>query len=443
MTKVGTFPPALHRSAQPALPPAGAFGHRVGTSAPRPGHHPMLAPTWHGHAIQLPPVRALPTGEASFSSDDLRRTSGVAIERPAVGAWEIPTLPELQQALSFEPVLQAAFADEGQHETSRWLGSVQGALATATSGPGARGAELVLRFPACYGNGNVAHLALGTVFRDPGGTLQARFLHQESLPDVDADGARPGTFTGRVYASFETSGDHPDGLSPVAESVRLVGLPYVNVFPCARPQELQQITEALQRGVGDHVYAPSVTWPGVAAGRDAGKPLYGTCFTITQIAHEALAGRPLVFPADHDSARSFEALARLACIDLANYRTVSVGRSAVPLSEAFADTQPVRKQMVAFLTLGTAWGQDGPWDAQPARSADARSVSVGAGPLRFTGEQLARGWHSIKFNRVPIGVTLDGEPVRAGVTYSREECDRMQVAAALELRFNVSFPTAR
>lgn len=377
-------------SLQRVTPLARSFAGRSGPegSASRPGHHAGLAPAFRGRVIQLPPVRALSRHETDgLSSDDLRRTSGVAVEHAPVGAWTMPQVHELQHALLQDPVFAAAFSALGPKETSRWVRSLHGAIADATRDSGAPGAAMFMRFPKAYGS--VGHLALGSTFRDPDGRLRVCFLHQESLPDIDATGTRRNTATGRFYSTFATAGDHPDGISPVAESIKRGGLPYINAEACACPGDMPQIIEALQRGVGDHVYAPSSTWPGVAEGRKAGKPHAGTCFKTTEAAMSALAGKPLQWQADRDASASFEALAPHICIDLERFRTIKVGARQLPLRQAF--DQGLREQMVAFKKLGEGWGEDEPWHVQPggtvadrlradmeaiARSLDAQEARV-------------------------------------------------------------------
>lgn len=312
--------------------------------------------------MQLSPARALSKGEiGGLSSDDLRRTSGVAVEHAAVGAWTMPGVGELKRALCQEPVLAAALSAVGPEEAERWVGSLHRAIADATHDSGAPGAKLYMRFPMAYGK--ISHVAFGTTFREPDAELRVCFLHQESIPDVDPEGKPTKTATGRFYSTFKTEGDLPSRRSPIAESIKRKGLPFINVEACVRPGDLPQIIKALQLGVGDHVYAPSSTWEGVAEGKNAGKPHYGTCFETTDVASRGVDGGPVVWPHGHDVSESFRALAPHIGIDLAKFSTIKIGSKQVPLGEAYKQGQ--RAEMLAFKKMGEGWGGDAPWHVQP------------------------------------------------------------------------------
>jgi hypothetical protein len=198
-----------------------------------------------------------------FDAEDLRRQIQPPLAQPVIGEWKSPSAPELRAALEQEPTFKHALAAEGA-AADQWVGQLAAALERATrsdeSAPApARVAEMIFRFPGAYGAGRVAHIANGAAWRLPDGTLRLAFLHQESLPDA----APARSFTGRFYDTFDTAHDLPDKKAPVAESMKLAGLPAVNVFRCEHPQSLPGITEALRVGVGDHVYASWPSWPGV------------------------------------------------------------------------------------------------------------------------------------------------------------------------------------
>ena len=396
-------------------------------------------------------IRAADEGRGSaFSATDLRTESGSATKPAAAGTWRLPSVGELQAELVREPVFARAFQREGETESSRWLGELATAIekkvgkAGETLPPGHDGCVMILRFPAAYRS--VGHMAIATAWRNDAGRLKLRFLHQESLPDVAPDGTRKSTFSGDFFGTFDTRRRHADGLSPVEESIKLAGLPNVNVAPCREPQSLPQITRGFQKAVGTHVYGMSATWPGVAEGRSDGRTRFANCFMVSHLANEALSGRALVFPEDHDTSGSIRALEPMICMDLGRWGVVGSGDKARTIEEIFRSGSATL-QIKTAEGLGVAWGQDRAWDVAVPRRVESKAVVVGAGTLVLP--ELAPGWHAIKFSAEPKGLSFvgasggAGEPVKAGVTYSRHECAAMQLAGATKLRFDVSYPIGR
>jgi hypothetical protein len=47
--------------------------------------------------------------------------------------------------------------------------------------------------------------------------------------------------------------------------------------------------------------------------------------------------------------------------------------------------------------------------------------------LTGAASDLPQGWMALQFGASPVGGSLAGVPVRAGVTYSRAKCEQMQV----------------
>lgn len=394
--------------------------------------------------LELSPVHAVATGAQADGYDprDIRAGAAPALALPKIGDWQPPNATELEAALSREPALKEAITRAGAGG-KLWLQTLAAALATATrSDSSANGGELLARFEGAYGGGRLAHVANGSVWRDSAGALNVAFLHQESLPDVGADGNLTGTYTGRIYPTFDTSGDHPGGFAPVVEGLKLVGLPEINVFPNAKPQSLPQITQTLRTTVGDHVYAPSPTWPGVKEGKNEGKPKYAVCFMITDLVHEAMVGRALVFPDRHTLDTSVKALADLACIDISNFREVNLGRGkSVPLDRAFSDEQPQLVQQRAMVYLSSTWGTDRAWQVPSIRKTSPAKVTFQPSESpNAAAEDVAKEWSAIQFSKVPSGLTFDGAPVRVGVTYSREEFGRMQAQAKGTVDAVIAYP---
>jgi hypothetical protein len=428
MTGIGSQPGPRGPSFRPHLP-AALPPRRAGVPEAR---------------IARPDLRvwALERGQAQFAANDLRRLSERPLAQPLAGPWRSPDADELRKSVAAEPALARALAAEGPAGKA-WVSALADAIDRAMrSDPTAPGAEMIFRFEGAYGMGRVGHIAVGTAWRAPDDSLKIAVLHQESLPDLGEgkDAKRPGTFTGRFYQTFDTAADHADGVAPVAESMKLAGLPSVNVFPCKAPQTLPQIAQALSSVVGDHVYAPSPTWSGVQQGLAEGRTAYGTCFTVTELAHNALAGKPLVFPEKHTTDQSFVRLAPFACIDLSKLALVPVGKKEVPLGEVFADGQTVLEQRLAFVNLGERWGRSADWQVKATRTTSPATIPLEAGkPLTQEGA-LPRDWSALQFGSAPKGVTLDGAPVRTGVTYSREECARMQVGEGGKARIVVGHP---
>lgn len=74
-------------------------------------------------------------------------------------------------------------------------------------------------------------------------------------------------------------------------------------------------------------------------------------------------------------------------------------------------------------------------------------LAAGADTLQLP--TLRAEWPAIELTSVPKGLSFvdasggAGQPVEASVTCSRHECDRMQLAAATRLRFEVSYSIKR
>lgn len=393
---------------------------RAASSAPpRPGHVDVL------RGAGLP-----------FSQRALQLSAGRPVECEETGAWRSPNSDELKAALRNDAVLGAALARETNDDVDRWVNGLSGALASRSpSGTSLPGAALILRFKSAYGS--VHHIATGTVWRAPDGRLRMAFLHQESIPDVGPDGKRPGTFSGVIYDRFDTRADHPDGVAPVDESVRLAGLPDVNVRPVALPQSLPKIARLLREHIGRHVYAASPAWPGVMDTGAHGRTPYATCFTIAELTYAALCGGPLVVPLDHDLGETVSRLAPITCIDLKRFATV--GRPPTPLRQAFRRGD-IRLQSSAFIQLGTGWGEHGAWDVSGTRAVARMRLKLDAGTRPVEADGLNGSWHALKFATAPEGLTLRGAPVKAGVTYMRAEVEHMRAEAACTLSLDVATP---
>jgi hypothetical protein len=397
-------------------------------------------------------IRALPVMGASaesngFQPGDLRSISGSAMRRSAAGPWKPPTSAELREEIGREPVFARAFKRVGDTESDRWLGELSDAMRRhgAALPDGDKGFVMILRFPAAYRS--VGHMAIGSAWRNDAGRLKVAFLHQESLPDVGPDGARKASFSGDFFRGFDTRARHADGIAPVEESMKLAGLPDVNVSPCREPQSLPQVTTGLSRAVGNHVYGMSPTWPGVAEGLAEGRPYFANCFMVSHLADQALRGGRLFFPLDHDTSTSIRALESMSSTDLLLRGTIGSGDGARTIEQVFRDDPP-RKQISAAEGLGVAWGNDRPWDVSSSSRVESKALVVGAGPLTLPPE-IAPGWQSLKFSVEPKGLTItdaaggERQSVKAGVAYTRQECERMQMADSAKLRFDVSWPIDR
>jgi hypothetical protein len=284
----------------------------------------------------------------------------------------------------------------------------------------------MLCFPAAYGNIN--HVAMATAWREPkSGELRLAVMHQESIPD----GGKPTFFTGRVYDTFDTSADYPGGISPAVESMRLAGLPRVNVFPSLLPQDLPGVTLALRGGLGDHPYGPNEKWAQVPA-ELKGKQ-FATCFTITEMGVNATSGQVLKVSGEPTFPNIMLTLAPLVSTDVSKWNAIQLQDRTVSL-EQFGELEPKEAGQV-FRKVGSTWG-DMPWDVQSLYTVKSKTEELSAGRFPVADDPNV---HAVKFISPPRGIELDGVPVQAGVTYMAPDVRRMTVSAEPDAKVKVSY----
>ncbi len=80
------------------------------------------------------------------------------------------------------------------------------------------------------------------------------------------------------------------------------------------------------------------------------------------------------------------------------------------------------EQAFLFLTIGSKWGLNAPWDVPIHNETQPCNVTMKPGQ---TGIELPTGSRGIKFSKPPAALLLDGKPVKHRKTYSPSEAARM------------------
>ena len=277
------------------------------------------------------------------------------------------------------------------------------------------GMAITFRFPECYGS--TAHIALAGAWRDESGRLKISICHQESVP-IDKEESN---YKGVVYDRFDTSSDYPGQIAPAAESMRLAGPPSANVFPCPHPEAIVKATLDFAGQENARQYAPTLTWLPKRGIQSNGLPPE-TCFNVT---HKVLAA--MYYATTHEEQLLPNILVKMApfssynhqqfeTLKLPNNRSVNI--NDIPSLE-FAE------QAFLFLSIGSKWGLDMPWDVPIQTRSQPCNITMTPGQIGIELPPNARG---IKFSKPPAGLKLDGKAVQHRKTYSPSEAARMVYA---------------
>ena len=369
----------------------------------------------------------------AFEPGDLRSQLPSPLSRTDAGPW-VPPSSGAQTAAALAAADGAIARALEQPGADAWVAQLTKVMQERSQAmpEGSAGLRMTLCFPATY-SGSVRHLAMATVWRDAQSSqLKVAFMHQESIPRATERGE---TFIGRMYDRFDTSEDYPGGKAPVVESIRLSGLPTVNVAVCARPQDLPGTVEALRDVYGDHPYGPNDKWSAVPADLQ-GKP-FATCFTITELGVRATNGEMLKLPDEPTLPGTFSRMAPLVSTDVERYNAIKIGKDTTDLA-GFDELSGTKAKQV-FFAIGTTWGADQAWDVDSIHEVTGARTSLGPGSRVTLADDP--DVHAIKFTAAPRGVELDGELVQGGTTYSADAVRRMVVTSDSPVK--VSFDIAR
>lgn len=339
-----------------------------------------------------------------------------ALPVPRSEPWRPVDPDELRSTFAAEPVF-GAWMDkpEGRDFVHRMAEVVN--EKTRTMLPTDRGMALLFRFDSTYGT--IAHLVLGALWRDATGGLRLSLIHQESVPPQ----RDTGVWTGVVHGTLDTSSCYPGGRAPVMESMRLAGLPSVNVFPCPRPEAIQHVLADIAGAERRHPYGATDNWnDGQRGNLPAGRP-FVTCFNVT---HRAMAE---LFDAREGHApglpNTLVAMQPLISSPPGEFDTVTISAGAEEREVRLAEiaSEPAANIFKTFTAVGERWGRAAPWDVEGTRRSRKHKATLAPGT---TGVSLPEGTRMFKFVAAPKGLVLNGQPVAAGVAYSPDEAACME-----------------
>lgn len=332
-------------------------------------------------------------------------------------AWKPVTEAELSKVLAQDNAF-AQFIHEP--EGRRFVAELTDAMNTKSTAMqfSDKGMAFTMQFAHAYLATN--HIAGGSFWRDAEGKLQMAIIHQESYSPTKETG---GIAVGRVYPYLDTQSDHPQKLATMVESIKLNGMPTVNLFPCPAPEKLVLFTQLLS-AVGNHPYGPTEDWNNNKRGNLPKERAFECCFDVTiralYVMHDLMAERVHLLPDNLDRMRD------LASIPSGRFDTVTIPVKGGKKDVKIADMRSLKfeDQYAVFKEVGQAWGRDTPWDVNKQTSSEIRSLAIQPGQQGITVEPGQR----FKFIDKIEGLTLDGAPVRREKAYTAEEGLRMVYA---------------
>lgn len=343
-------------------------------------------------------------------------TSFLNEEAPS-STWKPADTAELRTVLAQDTAL-AGFLDEPQGK--QFVNALAQAMhrRSAEMKPSDRGMAFTMQFAHAYGVIN--HIVGGSFWRDAGGRLQMQLIHQESFPPLKSAG---NIGVGRVYDRLDTSADHPEKRSTMVESMKLAGLPSVNLFPCPAPEMLVPFTQLLM-AVGYHPYGPTAAWNNDNRGSLPPQRAFECCFDVTSRALHVM--NQLMAPRLHLLPDNIDRLQYYASIAPGQFDQIQLGTGKQQRTIAITDMGrlPFKDQYAVFKEVGAQWGRIAPWDVE--RQTDSKIAKLSLKPGQ-QGIALRPGQRFKLVDRVR-GLTLDGKPVGPERAYTAEEGGRMQYA---------------
>jgi hypothetical protein len=286
--------------------------------------------------------------------------------------------------------------------------------------PTDKGMALVFRFPGTYGA--VGHVALGSLWRDSRGQLQLDISHQESLtpqPEIKRN-----AYTGKIFDTFDTHESYPGQIAPVIESMKLFGLPSVNVFPVPHPEVLRPYTQAFMNIGHFTPYGASRQWkPAKGSGAElAIRP--ETCFNVFYKTWNKLNGTHVNW--EPTLPNVFLKIKPLLGIPADAFtKFFDKNKKEQTLEEACKDED---NTVGIFMQIGTNWVSSGPADINGKIPLKVSRATIKNGG---TGIPLNDDVSSFKFTNETgalKGLSLDGKPVIKDKVYTADEASRMKYA---------------
>lgn len=376
--------------------------------------------------------RLTPPEQAAWMEFCSRLPASFAAEAPPSASWKAVGEGELRAALAQDSAL-AQFID--QPDGRRFVAEFAQALnaKSAEMKFSDKGFAFTMQFAHAYGVVN--HIAAGSVWRAPDGTLQLKLIHQESFPPTKDSG---NIAVGRVYDRLDTGSDHPERRSTMVESMKLAGLPTVNLYPCPAPDVLVPFTQLLM-AVGHHPYGPTADWNGGNRGKLPPQRAFECCFDVTvramTVMHNLMAERVHLLPDNLERMRHYASNAP------GQFDSVSIdagkGRKTVKMEDM--RQLDFRGQYAVFKEVGSQWGRTMPWDVNRQTDSTIRRLPLQPGQQ---GIALDDGQRFKLIDRVP-GLTLDGARVGPERAYTAAEARRMIYAGEKPLNATVVITTPR
>ena len=333
---------------------------------------------------------------------------------PKTSNWRAATADEVFQALNRDAAMHQLMLEQPE-EFWRFHYELTDAINSKSSemSEGDKGMAITFRFPECYQT--TAHIALAGVWRDEDGKLKMGFCHQESVPPK----AKGQSYTGVVYPGFDTSAIYPGGRAPVMESMRLAGPPEASVFPCPHPEAIVKATQDIAGPQHARQYAPTYTWIKKMGAQPTGLSPE-SCFNVT---HKVIAAMYYAKAEEQALMPSLVPKMEIFANNLPNqFRSIAGEKPGELIDLDAVPSLPFPEQVKAFLKFGVQWGTSLPWDVPLQTVTQPKETHLKPGQKGIELPPQARG---IKFLSVAEHLTLNGQAVRPGRTYTASEASAM------------------
>jgi len=333
---------------------------------------------------------------------------------PKTSNWKAAKPDEVFQALNRDSAMHKLMSEQPE-EFLRFSHELTEAINSKSSemSEGDKGMAITFRFPECYQK--TAHIALAGVWRDEDGKLKMSFCHQESFPPK----AKGQPYAGVVCDGFDTSASYPGGRAPVIESMRMAGPPAASVFPCPHPEAIVKATQDIAGPQHVRQYAPTYTWI-KKMGVEPAPLAPETCFNVT---HKVIAAMYYAKAEEQALMPSLLTKMEIFANNLPNqFRTIVGDKPGQLFDLDTIPSLPLSDQIQAFLKFGAQWGTSLPWDVQLQTVTRTQEMHMRPGQK---GIDLPPQVRAIKFLSVSEHLTLNGEAIRLGRTYTASEASAM------------------
>jgi hypothetical protein len=214
------------------------------------------------------------------------------------------------------------------------------------------------------------------------------------VPPSDAKKEVP---RGVVYDKFDTSSTFPGGHAPVVESMKLAGLPSVNVFPCPHPEAIVQAVAEIAGEENANPYGATDNWRNNNRGQFSSERPFETCFNVT---HKVLAQ---LYGAQASQGpflpNILEAMRPFVSIPSDQFNTVAIanGKDTKAVDLVDVARQPANDIIKIFFAVCEKWGLSGTWDVRGQSRTSKHSTVPSQIHLRAGNAELiwlsSKGWH--------------------------------------------------